>query len=318
MAVTTVSGDQRARSVAEPVKRRTSGGRRTRSALLFLTPFALVFAAMMLAPIGYALYQSFFRVERSGLGLDPPTNVFAGFGNYLAALRDSAFTTSLLRVLLIGVVQVPVMLGLALLLALLLDSRVAVFKRTFRLIYFLPYALPGVIAAIMWSFLYQPGISPFTSALGHLGLGKVNLLSGNLVLASIGNMMTWGYTGFNMLILYSALQAIPREVIEAAVMDGCGGWRVAWHVKIPTVRPALILTAVFSIIGTAQLYNDPQILHQVAPAITSSYTPIMAAQQSAATNNYNYAATQSIILALLTFVMSFGFLKFTQRKEAQT
>lgn len=315
MAVTTVPGGKLAERAAGPTARRTGNGRRSRSAWLFLTPFGLVFVAMMLAPIGYAVYESLFKIERSGLGLAPPTNVFAGLGNYVTALRDGEFLASFLRVFLIGVVQVPVMLGLALVLALLLDSRIAAFKRTFRLVYFLPFALPGVIAAIMWSFLYLPSISPFTAALRRFGL-EVNFLSGDLVLGSIGNMMTWGYTGFNMLIIYSALQAIPGEITEAATMDGCGWWRTAWHVKIPSVRPALVLTAVFSIIGTAQLYNDPEILHQVAPTISSTYTPIMAAQQSAAVNDYNYAATQSIILAVLTFVLSFGFLKLTQRKGA--
>ncbi|MFJ8048317.1 carbohydrate ABC transporter permease [Streptomyces luteogriseus] len=281
--------------------------------MLFLAPFGLLFTAMLLAPICYAVYQSFFKTNRSGLGLGPSTTVFAGLDNYVTALHDSRFMSSFLRVFTLGVVQVPVMLGLALLLALLLDSRAAAFKKVFRQIYFMPYALPGVIAAIMWSFLYAPSVSPFTAALRHLGL-EVNFLSDDLVLASIGNMMTWAWTGFNMLIIYSALQAIPGELTEAAVMDGCSGWRVAWHVKIPAVRPALILTTVFSIIGTAQLFNEPAVLSQVAPTVSPTYTPILATQQSADINNYNYAATQSVILALLTFVLSFGFLKFTQRK----
>lgn len=312
--VATVAYDETSRRTVRRAMRSPTPGRRySRSAVRFLAPFGLLFAATMLAPIGYALYQSLFKLERSGLGLTPPTNTFAGLGNYLTALRDGPFMASILRVAVLGIVQVPVMLGLALLLALLLDSRTAVLKRTFRLIYFLPYALPGAIAAIMWSFLYVPSISPFTSALRHLGL-EVNFLSSHLVLASIGNMVTWASTGVIMLIIYSALQAIPGELTEAAAMDGCSGWRLAWHVKIPLVRPALILTMVFSIIGTAQLYNEPAILQQVAPTVTPAYVPIMATQQSADVNNYNYAATQSIILALLTFALSFGFLRFTQRK----
>ncbi|WSQ14024.1 sugar ABC transporter permease [Streptomyces sp. NBC_01231] len=310
---TRTPGDALARPVAGSTAKHTSGRGHTRSAVLLLAPFGLLFTAMMLAPIGYAVYQSFFKTNRSGLGLGPSTTVFAGIDNYVTALHDSRFMSSFLRVFTLGIVQVPVMLGLALLLALLLDSRGAAFKKVFRQIYFLPYALPGVIAAIMWSFLYAPSVSPFTAALRHVGL-EVNFLSDDLVLASIGNMMTWAWTGFNMLIIYSALQAIPGELTEAAVMDGCSGWRVAWHVKIPAVRPALILTTVFSIIGTAQLFNEPAVLSQVAPTVSPTYTPILATQQSADINNYNYAATQSVILALLTFVLSFGFLKFTQRK----
>ncbi|MBO0840486.1 MAG: sugar ABC transporter permease [Sciscionella sp.] len=272
---------------------------------------------MMIAPIGYAIYQSFFKLHRSGLGLTPPTQVFAWFANYLDALSDSAFMSSLLRVLILGVIQVPVMLGIALVLALLLDSRSASFKRAFRLIYFLPYALPGVIATIMWSFLLQKDISPFSGLLGHVGL-QVDFLSPQVVLASIGNMITWGWTGYNMLVIYSALQAIPAELTDAAMMDGCSGWRLAWHVKVPLVRPALVLTTVFSIIGTAQLYTEPFVLLRIAPSVTANYTPLMAAQHAADVDNYNYAAAESIILALLTLVLSFGFLKFVQRKGVMT
>jgi multiple sugar transport system permease protein len=301
---------------------RTGIARRPRSrrqgwrATGFLLPFGLLFAATMVAPIFYALYQSFFKLQRSGLGFTAPTTVFAGLSNYLTALQDHEFVSSIRRVLLLGIVQVPVMLMLALALALLLDRRATLFKRSFRLIYFLPYALPGVLAAIMWSFLLAPGVSPYAAALARIGL-DVNFLSSGLVLFSIGNMLTWAWTGYNMLIIYSALQAIPPELTEAATIDGCSGWRLAWHVKIPLVRPALVLTAVFSIIGIAQLYNEPAILNRVAPSVTASYTPILAAQHSADINNYNYAAAQSIILALITFVLSFGFLKFTQRKAAQ-
>lgn len=315
MTASSLTGEDRAR----PALRRrghSSERARTRSALLFLTPFGLVFLAMMVAPILYSLYESFFRLQSSGLGLSAPTTVFAGFGNYLKALQDSDFLMSFARVFMIGIIQVPVMLLLGLFFALLLDSAFAPLRKTFRLIYFLPYALPGVIAAIMWSFLYQPSISPFTQILQAFGL-NVNFLSSDIVYFSIGNMMTWGYTGFNMIIIYSALQAIPGDLTEAASLDGCGWWRTAWHVKIPSIRSALILTAVFAIIGTAQLYNDPQILSQVAPAVSSTFTPIMAAQRSAASNDYNYAAAQSIILALVTLLLSFAFLKFTQRKEAR-
>lgn len=298
--------------------RKSALGRKTKlSALLFLVPFGIVFLSMTIAPIFYAIYQSFFKTERSGLGVGSAKSVFSGLENYLVALQNSDFIASFGRVFLIGIVQVPVMLIIAMFLALLLDSTFAPFRRTFRMLYFLPYAFPGVIAAIMWSFLYQPDLGPFSNWLRALGL-DVNFLANNTVFFSIGNMMTWGYTGFNMLIIYSALQAVPEELTEAASLDGAGWWSTAWHIKIPAVRPAVILTAVFSIIGTVQLYNDPAILARVAPGISSTFTPIMAAQQQAGANNYNLAAAQSVILALVALVLSFGFLKFTQRKGAES
>ncbi|MFJ9007620.1 hypothetical protein [Streptomyces canus] len=142
---------------APAATRRASAARRPRrssrrSALTasgFLAPFAVLFLTMMVAPIGYAIYQSFFKVHRAGLFGGTQSTEFAGLSNYVDAFSDHDFTASIVRVVLLGCVQVPVMLGLALLLALLLDSRSARLRKTYRLTFFLPYALPGAIAALM-------------------------------------------------------------------------------------------------------------------------------------------------------------------------
>ncbi|MBR7825143.1 sugar ABC transporter permease [Actinospica sp. MGRD01-02] len=295
-----------------PLARAAASRRNRNIALLFLTPFALLFLAVYIIPIAYTVDQSLYKLRHDGLGLGAPTKVFNALGNYADVLRDSAFTGSIERVLLIGLVQVPIMLGLALLLALLLDARSTVLKRFFRLAYFLPYALPGVVGSLMWAYLVDPGLSPITALAHDIGW-NLNPTSSRMLAPTIGNMLTWGWTGYNMLIIYSALQAIPPELSEAARMDGCSAWRISWHVKIPMVRPALILTTVFSIIGTAQLYNEPATLQTVAPNVGSSYTPIFAAFTAVADNDFPYAATESVILALLTLIVSFGFLRLVQR-----
>ncbi|KRD20125.1 MULTISPECIES: carbohydrate ABC transporter permease [unclassified Streptomyces] len=282
----------------------------------FLAPFAALFLTMMVAPIGYAIYQSFFTVRRAGLFGGTQSTEFAGLSNYATVFGDHDFVASIIRVVLLGCVQVPVMLGLALLLALLLDSRSARLRKTFRLAFFLPYALPGAIAAVMWSFLLAKSLSPFTGPLSHLGI-DIDLLSPSWVPISIGNMITWGWTGYNMLILYSALQTIPAEVMEAAALDGCTGWRLAWAVKVPLVRPALVLTTVFSIIGTAQLYTEPAVLvGSRVPGVSPKFSPIMNTTLAMDLGDQNLAAAESVVLALLTLVLSFGFLKYTQRKGA--
>ncbi|GAA1957773.1 sugar ABC transporter permease [Catenulispora subtropica] len=300
-----------------PARRSRRHNRRTTlTASGFLAPFAVLFLAMMVAPICYAIYQSFFTIHRAGLFGGQQSTVFTGLSNYTTALRDHEFITSIVRVGLLGLVQVPIMLGLALLLALLLDSRSARLKKTFRLTFFLPYALPGAIAAVMWSFLLVKDLSPFTGPLSHLGI-TTNFLSPSWVPVSIGNMITWGWTGYNMLIIYSALQTIPAEVIEAATLDNCSGWRLAWHVKIPLVRPALVLTTVFSIIGTAQLYTEPAVLAGARiPGVSPKFSPIMNTAVVMDTGGQNLAAAESVVLALLTLVLSFGFLKYNQRKGA--
>ncbi|WP_329479064.1 sugar ABC transporter permease [Kribbella sp. NBC_01484] len=287
--------------------------RRNRTAGVLLAPFSVLFVAVFVIPIGYAGYQSFFRQQRSGLGLGPPRTVFAGLGNYARVFADNAFVGGVGRTVAFGLVQVPVMLGLALLLALLLDSRAVRFGRFFRLAYFLPFAIPGVIAAVLWSFLYVPGISPLVGAGAKAGV-DLDFLSAHTILFSIGNIVTWCWTGYNMLILYTALQAIPRELFEAAQVDGCSGLRIAWHIKIPLLRPALTLTGVFSIIGSLQLFGEPMVLRPMTSAISNSYTPVMLSYQAAfGLNDYNFAAAIAVVLAVATFVLSYGFLRLSNR-----
>ncbi|MFE7406120.1 carbohydrate ABC transporter permease [Isoptericola sp. NPDC057559] len=300
---------------AVPPRARRPRSRTSRVALRFVAPFVVLFAAVYVAPICYAVYQSLFRIERDALGLTPPTEVFDPWFNYAAALHDAGFVASLGRVLLFGVVQVPVMLGFALGLALLIDSASARGKGFFRLASFAPYAVPTVVSALMWSFLYSPTGSPINQLLAPTGV-TVDFLGTELTLWSVANVVTWGWTGYNMIIIYAALQGIPGEVLEAAKLDGASPWRIAWHVKVPLVRPALLLTAVFSIIGSAQLYNEPFVLSSSTGTIGPKFTPLMAAQSSITAANYPYAAAQSVILAVGVAVLSVLFFRLTSRRSS--
>jgi multiple sugar transport system permease protein len=282
---------------------------------LFILPFGVLFLIFFLLPIIYAIYQSLFRLQRSGLGLGAPTISFNGFGNYSDVFHDPNFFSSVGRVLLYGIVQVPVMLILALVLALLLDSTVVRLKAFFRLAFFVPYAVPGIIAALLWGFFYDPPLSPIVKGLQALSIPPPDFLGLGTVLWSIANIATWTWTGYNMLIIFAALQAIPSELYESARLDGGSGLHVAWYIKIPLVAPALVLTCVFSIIGTLQLFAEPQVLTSISNNISSSYTPVLYAYNTAfANNNYYYAAAISVVLALVTFIFSFGFLRVTQRQ----
>jgi multiple sugar transport system permease protein len=303
---------------AGPVRRpRRAGHRTARTAIRRAWPFALPFLALFLAvyiiPICYSVYQSLFTVSRSGLGLTAAEPKFAWFANYARAFEDPAFMGSLGRVLFIGVIQVPVMLVLALVLALFIDSKIAPGTKAYRIIYFLPYALPGVIAGLMWSFLYAPSLSPIVRGFEALGW-NVDFTRDGVLPFSIMNILTWAWTGYNMIIIYSSLQSIPPEVIEAAAIDGCSGWNAAWKIKVPMVRPAIILTAVFSIIGTAQLYNEPVTMKAIAPNLSSDYTPLMSALKTL-TSNFPYSATKAVILALFIGLCSALFFRLTRQKD---
>ncbi len=296
------------RSTASDMSRRGASRSLRRAIVVFVAPFGILYGLFYAIPIAYAVYQSLLTVQREGT-FGPATQVWGGLTQYALVFQDSAFWTSVGRVLLFGIVQVPVMLLLALVFALLLDSPLLSGKKFFRLAFFAPYAVPGVIAAIMWGFLYSPSLSPFTALTRNVGF-----LSADLVLWSIANIVTWVYVGYNMLIIYSSLLAIPQEIYEAAKLDGANNWQVAVRIKIPLVTPALILTAVFSIIGTLQLLAEPQTLRSFSTAIDSAYTPNLAVYTTASVPNYNLAAAFSVVLALATFALSFAFLKLTQRR----
>jgi multiple sugar transport system permease protein len=275
----------------------------------FVAPFGILFILFYLVPIAVAIWQSLLVVEREGT-FGEAKEVFGGLSQYALVFQNGPFWTSVGRVLLFGIVQVPIMLGLALLFALLLDSPLLRGRRFFRLAFFVPYAVPGVIAAIMWGFLYSPNLSPFTFL-----TEQVDFLSAEVVLWAIANVVTWVFVGYNMLIIYSSLLAIPTDIYEAARLDGAGQMRIAWSIKIPMVRPSLVLTAILSIIGTLQLLAEPQVFRSFSSAVTSTYTPNMTIYATSAVPNVSLAAAFSVVLALATFALSFTFLRITRRKE---
>jgi multiple sugar transport system permease protein len=278
---------------------------------LFLAPFLLAFLLFFILPLGYALGISFFNDRLVG------GTVFVGLQNYLLAFRDTNFWEGVRNVALLLVVQVPIMLLFALALALLIDSRIVRWRTLFRLGYFLPYAIPSVIGALLWGYLYSAHIGPFVQITNALHLPAPGFLTESGLLPSIGNMLVWQWTGYNMIVMYAALQAIPPELYEAARIDGASGWSVARYIKIPLITPAIMLTIVFSIIGTLQLFTEPQIMGSVVPQlIQDHYTPNMYAYNLAAINQqYNYSAAVSFVMGAVVFVWSYLFIRATNRRR---
>ncbi|WP_210579316.1 sugar ABC transporter permease [Streptomyces sp. NBC_00445] len=281
----------------------------------FTVPFQLGFVFLYLLPIGYAVYQSLYREQQSGLGLGGATEQFAGFDNYRQGLTDSAFMGSVLRVVLFACVQIPVMLLISLALALLLDALTSKVAGRFRILLLVPYMIPGVVAAIVWINLYSPEVGPLTP-LGELFGFDWNFFAPSMVWPAIGNLLTWHGIGYNMVIIYSALQGVPRELFEAARLDGASEWRIARSIKIPFVRGALVLTGMLSIIQMLQIFNEPALFRNVTPqTVSDTFTPIMIIyNQAFNAGNYHYAATLSVLLALILGVASFLFYKLTSRE----
>lgn len=288
-----------------------------RAGVWFAVPFFAGFVLVFVLPIVWAVYQSVFTVQQDGgLGLGDSTTEFVGLENYIRALQDSAFWGSMLRVAIFALIQIPISLGLSLTAALLLDSLTSERRGSvFRALLLVPYMVPAIVATLIWVYLYSPRVGPIT-AFGRLFGGEIDLFSPELLWVAIGNLIVWMVLGFNMLIIYGALRGVDRSMIEAARMDGAGAFRVAWSIKIPSVRGTLVLTGLISIIGMLQIFNEPLLFRGASPeTVTKDFTPIMAIYfQAFQSNNYNYAAALSVLLAVVIGLMSFGFFKLTTRK----
>jgi multiple sugar transport system permease protein len=267
----------------------------------FVGPFMAVFALVFLAPIAYSIYLSLFRNRLIG------GNSFVGLDNYQRAFTDPQFWSAVGRVGLFLVVQVPIMLFLALLVALAIDSGRLYGKSFFRVTIFLPYAVPAVVATLLWGFMYGSRFGLIGNLNDALHITLPDPLKPSLILAAIGNINTWEYVGYNMLIFYSALRVVPGDLYEAAEIDGAGQYRIIRAVKLPALRGALVIATIFSVIGSFQLFNEPNILQFLAPnAITTYFTPnLYAYSLSFSGQQYNYAATVAIVMGVLTMIVAY-------------
>ena len=276
-------------------------------ALLFLAPFFTVFVAFYLAPVLYAVYLSLFVRKRVGIG--PAREVFGGLANYARAIHDADFLHGLKNMFVFGVVQVPVMLGVAILLAMLLDQSKGIFTKVCRTVFFMPYGIPTAIGALIWGYLYSPNLSPLNQALVAMHRAPIDFLSPASVLFSIANVVTWTWTGYNMITLFAALQNIPPELYEAASVDGASSWDIVRFIKLPLLMPTLKLLFIFSVIGTSQLFTEAFVLRPLG-YVPDNITPNLYLYLTAARDaNYSYSGALAILLALLIFAISAPFLR---------
>lgn len=301
------------RTDAIPV--RTGQGRiernRQRWGWIFLAPFALVFLVLLVAPLAYAFWMS-LHTNTLAAG-----ESFTGLANYQRAFTDPLFLGGLRRVALFVLVMVPIQLGVALAAALVLDTLTTRLSRFSRLMIFVPYAVPGMIGALMWGFLYSPRFGPATDIFQLFGAQAPAFLAPGTVFYSLVNIVTWQWSGYYMIIIYAALRGIDPAVYEAARIDGANGRQIALRIKVPMISAALVMTVIFALIGTLQFFTEPSILRNVAAgAIPVHYTPNMYAHGLAFSyQQFNYASTISFALGVIVFAFSYLFLFLTRKKS---
>jgi multiple sugar transport system permease protein len=158
----------------------------------------------------------------------------------------------------------------------------------------------------MWGYMYGTSFGLAADLNDLLGTA-VRPLSPSWILGSIANIVTWEFVGYNMLIFYAALRTVPEDLYEAAALDGAGPLRTVISIKIPAIRGAIVIATIFSIIGSFQLFNEPNILRNLVPnVINTSYTPNMYAYNlSFGGQQYNYAAAVAIVMGVLTAIIAY-------------
>ncbi len=317
MSTVTSSTRATASSAAAPAKPLRKAGQRQQklAAFALLAPFTALLVAVFLVPVGYAIGLSFFSEDHDGLGFGGGETVFTGLRSYLAVLSDPSFLSGFGAILLYCVIFVPAVVVGALALALLLDSGLVRLRRTAQMLLYLPHAVPGLIAAVIWLYLYTPGLSPVIKLFAQADI-TIDFLGLNTVLPSIVNIALWSGLGYNMVIFYAALQALPREVIEAARIDGAGGMRTALMVKVPIIRGSVVMVCMFSLIGALQLFTEPMLMNQATPMVNSRFTPNMYIFDAAfRRNNYGLASAASVILLVVTCALSYAVTRWAGRRE---
>jgi multiple sugar transport system permease protein len=282
---------------------------------LFLAPAGLLFLLFILLPVGYAIVLSLRANKVQGGIIGQSAEVFVGLDNYRAVLSDPEFLHSLARLAIYGGIVVPVMLGLALLFALLLDSPVVRFPRFSRIAIFLPYAVPGVIASVLWGFMYLPDLSPAHDVADALGLPAPNFFGERAIFGSVANIAIWGGVGFNMLVMFTALRSIPRDLYDAARIDGCTEVQLALRIKVPLIAPALVMTTLFSLIATLQVFSEPMTLRPLTNVVSSTWVPLLKVYSDGFIDDDIYsAAAASVVLAAVTLVLSAVVLRLVQSR----
>ncbi|WPW26130.1 sugar ABC transporter permease [Streptomyces atratus] len=300
---------ERAPATATPAGRgtpthtgRTRPGRRR-----LLTRDSVPYLLIMPAVLGFAIFKAYPIADSLWISLatgNGDDRHFTGLANYQRLLDDPLFWTALKNTALILVVQVPLMLGLALLVALGLNSTKVWLRPLWRLGVFVP-SLTGLVAAgVMFSVILNRDAGLLNWVLSAFGIDRVNWL-GSPFWARVGVVLviTWHYTGYNAVMYLAGLQGIPNELYEAAMVDGAGPIRRFAAITLPQLRPILLLTVVLSTIGTLQLFDEPYVLTGGGPDNATMTVTMYLYNNGFKYFDFGYASALAYALALIVSVL---------------
>ncbi|MFD2706759.1 carbohydrate ABC transporter permease [Salibacterium lacus] len=282
--------------------------KQTKAPYYFIAPAVILFLIFTAYPIIASLYLSFHQQENG-------TYTFAGLSNYTRLLNDSIFWTALSNTFIIFILQVPLMLILALILASVLNSQLLRLKALFRVSFFLPAVTSLVAYSLLFSIMMQDN-GLFNELLRFIGLNGVPWLSDSAwAKFSIVLAMTWRWVGYNMIIFLAGLQNVPEEMYEAASIDGAGKIRQFFSITVPSLKPIILFAGILSTIGTLQLFDEPFNLTGGGPGNSTMTLGLYIYENGFEYFDFSYGSAVAYVVVVLVAILSYGQFKITGDKS---
>jgi multiple sugar transport system permease protein len=264
-----------------------------RAGLLFAGPAVVLFLVFTVLPVAGALGLSFTDYDI----LSPPT--WTGLDNYARLLGDETFHTTLWNILFYCAMFIPAMIGLSLLLAIALNSRLPAMG-VFRIVYFIPVVTSPVAAATVWTWMLNGQYGPVNELLGLVGItGPAWLSDSDTAMVAIVVVTLWQGVGWNMLVYLAGLQNVPAYLYEAASLDGAGRLRTFLHITWPSLRTTTFFVTTLSLIGAFQLFDQAYVMTKGGPG-NATLTPVYQIYETAFNRlQMGYASAQAFCLFLV-------------------
>ena len=289
-------------------------GKQRAAGWMYLAPATILIFIMSFWPIIQAVITSFKTGSSANMQWANPLTY-----NYTRMFQDAVFKRSIGNTFLYLIIEVPIMLVLAILLAQLLNNKHLKFKGLFLTCVFLPCATSLVSYALIFKSLFA------TQGLINTILVKLGILENNFNFLGTGwsakiiiiVALIWRWTGYNMVFFLAGLQNIEYSVYEAAKIDGASGWRTFWSITVPLLRPTIVMTAIMSINGTLQLFDESVNLTKGGPAnatITMSHY-IYNGSFGEGVANFGYASAMSVIVFIMVAILAFINLKVGDKRD---
>lgn len=279
--------------------------------LLLSTPYAAFVLVVFLIPFGFGVWMAFHDFFFTAPGVEVP-HPFVGFDNFAQVLGDHTVRQAFGNLGIFLVINIPLTVVLALLFACGLDAVVR-WKGFFRVSYYIPYVTASVATLAVWIFVFN-GDGVANKLLGDLAPSPTWLGNQSLIMPLIAVYVTWKNLGFYVLLYLAALQNVPKELHEAAEVDGAGPWRRFRAVTLPGVRPATSLIILLSIIVTGQIFTEPFLLTGGGPDGASMTPALLMYQKGIQQGQPDIAAAIGILLVLAVMTLSLLSRRLTERK----